>query len=202
MKTIELTGRLGKEFGPQFQLSVDSPGEAIRALCYQIPGFEAALKEGMYRVTKIYHDAKTAIDENEISLSFGRAIGLRVDPVLSGSKSKGLGKIILGVVLVGAAFFTGGATLGLGATAFTAAGVSVSFGSIALVGGLLAVGGAVSMLTPDITTSAPEEQQESFLIDATGNLAEQGNPVPIAFGEIFTGSVVISTGIATEELPL
>jgi predicted phage tail protein len=198
MKTIILTGRLGKKFGTEFILAVETPVEAIRALCYQLEGFEEELAKGAYRVKRIFPSSVEQIDETLLTFKFGRAHTLRIEPTVAGNKSGGLGKIILGIALVGAAFFFSGGALG--ATAFSAFGSSVSYGQIALIGGLLALSGASAMLAPKVKDKTDDkEEPTSFLISAPQNMIEQGHPVPIVIGECFVGSVMVSAGISVEE---
>ena len=40
LKTIKLYGVLGKKFGKEFHLAVESTREAVKALSVQVPGFE------------------------------------------------------------------------------------------------------------------------------------------------------------------
>lgn len=220
MKKMILTGRLGKEFGPEFEYDAASPAELIRAFCHMLPGFEKALMQGEYRVVRMVPKTPYDIGEHALHLSFGRATGVKIIPVVKGAKgggsSKGLGKIILGVVLVAAVFMTAGAAgafaaaapgvaagAGMSTTLATAGLLShVTYGFLASQAAMMVVGGVAQMLTPTIKDNAPSDQKESYLMDATGNLTEQGNPVPIVFGEVYTGSVVISTGIEIEELPI
>lgn len=198
MKTIILTGRLGKEFGSEFHFDASTPAEAVRTLCYQIKGFEEALKRGAYRVTRVYEKASEVIDETLLNFTLGRAIALKIEPVKVGRKNGGLGKIILGVALVGAAFFFSGGALG--ATAFSAFGSTVSYGQIALVGGLMALSGASAMLAPKVKDKTDDKKEPtSFLIAAPQNMIEEGHPVPLVYGETFIGSVMVSAGISVEE---
>lgn len=211
MKTILLSGSLGAQFGSEFRLAVSSPGEALRALIYQLKGFESALRRGAYRITRLYPDRESEFDEKEVNITFGRAIGMRVEPVIAGAGSgKGVGKVVLGIALVGAALFfapavvgAAGPTLGMGTTAFTAAGLSVTYGQIALVGGLMALSGVTAILTPTpkVNSGKAVDENPSFLFDGIQNVATQGVCVPVGFGECWGGSVVVSFGIATEELP-
>lgn len=203
MKKIKLTGRLGREFGHEFDLDVRDPAEAIRALCYQIPGFEDSLKQGEYRVTRVYSDGQEIpSSDKDVFLAFGSAAGYRIDPVVGGNR-RGLGKLVLGIVLIGAAFFTAGASLtstaALAETA-TIGGVSlgVTYGNIAFYGALMALQGAAALLTP--TPDNSDRTRESFLLDYTGNIGRQGTAIPIIFGETFIGSVVVSVGITAEDI--
>lgn len=207
MKILKLTGRLAKKFGKEFHLDVVNPAEAVRALCYQIPGFEDALREGSYRVTRVLDtNNKHDIGIEAIHLNFGKAIGFTISPVISGSKKGGLGKIILGIALLAGAFFFAPAFIGATATTAASGGMAatigatgLSYGYLATTGAMMMLNGISKMLTPSAKAPGAADQNASFMIDATGNLTEQGNPVPIVLGEVFTGSVIISTGITTEE---
>lgn len=200
MKKVILKGALSKRFGDQFELEVNSPAEAIRALCYQIEGFEDTLGEGAYRIEKLYANDNSAIDVDEISLAFGSAYGVRITPVLKGAKNKGLGKIILGGALLAGAFMLAGPAAAGMATQIGATGIT--YGNIGMLGATMALQGVSAMLSPQITTPETAEQNASFLIDSTGNKVEQGNPIPVIFGEVWTGSIVVSAGISTENMPV
>jgi predicted phage tail protein len=207
MKTLKLTGRLAKKFGKEFHLDVESPAEAIRALCYQIPGFEEALKEGSYRVKRLVTPSYGFdIGIEAVHLNFGKSPGFILSPVVKGSKKQGIGKIILGIVLVGAAFFfSGGLAAGAianGAMAATIGSTGITYGYLASMGAMMMLNGISRMLTPSVKNPGPSDQKASYMLDATGNVTEQGNAVPIVIGEVFTGSVVVSTGITTEEVPV
>lgn len=197
MKTITLTGRLGKKYGNEFKLNIETPAEAVRALCYQIKGFEDDLKQGAYHVKRVYEKTVEEIDETLLNFRLGKCIGIIIEPVIAGNKKSGLGKIILGVALVGAAFFFSGGALST--QAFSVFGSSVSYGQIALMGGLLALSGASAMLSAKVSDSTESSEPTSFLISAPSNMVEQGHPVPLVYGRTFTGSVMISAGISTEE---
>jgi predicted phage tail protein len=204
MKTLQLTGRLAKEFGPEFRLDISSPAEGIRALCHQIPDFEPELRKGSYRVTILYDDAEDMdIDADALGINLGRASGFRVEPVIAGAKKSGLGKIILGGLLIFSAFsfapVVGGAanlSAGIGgSTIFT-------YSNLANVGLMMALRGASSILTPTVETPDTVEDEDSFIIDATGNLVEQGHAIPLVYGECFTGSVLVSSGISPEDIEI
>jgi len=201
MKKICLSGRLAKKFSPQYSLDVRDPAEAIQALCYMVPGFEKSLREGSYTVTRVYPDREEYIGTEEVEkdalhVSFGTSTGLRIVPVVAGAR-RGSGKVVLGALLVASAFFTGGATLGLGATAGTVFGTSITYGNIATLGATLLLQGASSLLAP--TPKGPVDPNESYVFSGLGNTSTQGVAVPLVFGECFTGSVVISTGLVAED---
>lgn len=100
---------------------------------------------------------------------------------------------------------SGGASLGFSSTAFTAFGASVSFGSIALFGASMALGGVAQMLapTPDVSSYAPQErpdQRASFILQGPTNTVQEGNAVPLVYGRMRAGSILVSAGLTTEQI--
>ena len=90
----------------------------------------------------------------------------------------------------------------MGATGLYAAG---AYGSAALglIGASMVLSGVSGMLFP--VPKMPEFSSEqdprlSFSFSGTQQTSRAGTPVPIVYGEIFTGSVVISGGIDTEQV--
>jgi len=80
-----------------------------------------------------------------------------------------------------------------------------AYGSAALglIGAGLVLSGVSEMLFP--MPKQPEFSSEgdprvSFSFSGTQQTSRAGTPVPIVYGEIFTGSVVISGGIDTEQV--
>lgn len=197
MKTIILAGRLAKKFGRSFNIEVSSVNEAVKALCIMVDGFEQELRKGAYRVLRVYQNGKIlSHSERDLALGFGSAVTVRIEPARIGAKS-GIFNIILGVVLVGAAFLLTGGTLA--ATAFSAFGYSVTGGQLALVGGLMAVSGVTGMLAAQTLKPDSLNEPSSFGINSPTNRAEQGHPVPLVYGRCFVGSVVIHQSITTED---
>lgn len=208
LRTVVLHGALSAQFGPSFELDVKSPVEAVRALIVQLRGFRQAFREGHYRVLKSREHVADTLDLDEMKLRLGRAREIHIVPVLAGSAS-GWGKILAGVAIIGlaiAAPYALGMAGGLSATfgGISAIGFSgISFGSIAGFGALTALSGVSQMLSPTPTLtggSASVDRKESFLFGSAQNVTAQGGPVPLVFGEFVTGSVVVSSGLSTEEI--
>ena len=109
---------------------------------------------------------------------------------------------MLGAALIGVSFglggffanpmtFKAGATIGLGAKA--------AFG----IGAALALSGVQGMLfpIPEIDPIGSEsDPRVSFSFSGLQNTSRAGTPVPICYGEILTGSVVISGSVTTDEV--
>jgi len=121
---------------------------------------------------------------------------IQIIPVAVGSKIAAIGALSVGAGALAAtssiAFISG--TL---ATALTTIGVSLLINEAA----------NLLMPQPDIPTnnmsdsfSQNDPTFQSFGFGSISNVARAGVPVPIIYGEVFTGSVVISSGIDTVQV--
>ena len=127
-------------------------------------------------------------------------------PVISGA-GRGLGKVLLGVALIGTALLLPGAAPTFGFGGFSAAAGTGAMGAftatLANVGLGLTLMGVSEMLfpLPELQKfSTEEDPQLSFNFSGVQNTSRAGTPVPIVYGEIFTGSVVISAAIDTNQV--
>jgi predicted phage tail protein len=206
MVTIRLLGEAGRRFGRQFKLAVKTPAEAVRALCAQIPGLrEYFLQSGENGIAwRAITEHPEGLDEEQLLWPLSKRFVLAPIPVGKG----GVGKIIAGVAIVAFAIVTAGAGLfglGLGFSAGTAI-------SIGAVGASLIFGGIADLLTP--TPKMPnvagpggigsgatsgrsrEEQERSFTFDKSNANTQQGEVVPVLYGERIIGSLpVLSFGL-------
>ena len=213
MHEIVLHGRLRDQFGKSYEMHVVSPLEAIRGLCLQLDGFANELRKGAYRLVRGDLDTGMELDEDTLPMTFGRARELHIVPIAEGSK-RGVGKVVVGVAIVGlatlgAASFIGPAVSLTGGFSIAAPGTAalggITFGEIALFGAALAFTGVAAMLspapqTPGAETFEPVEQRPSALFNGAVNAAEQGHPVPLIYGQFMASSVVISSGLTTEQI--
>ena len=193
MNTIHLHGQLGQEYGSRFELEVSSPREALRALFLMIDGLAEKVKSGSWKMVRGTEQTGAELTEGMFDISMGPH-DLHIIPAVAGAGGGGGGKIILGVVMVAAAFFTAGASF---------AAMSAFQAGVAVMGGAMIVSGITTMAaqTPatDVSSRA-KENQESFLFDGPVNVTAQGGPVYLIYGEVLVGSVVISSGISVEDL--
>ena len=122
-------------------------------------------------------------------------------PVIKGA-GKGFGKMLLGAALIGIAIAAPGAVFGAGG--FGAAGGGFSLAALGgNIGIALVLSGVSDMLFPlpqPQKFSSEEDPQLSFRFSGVQNTSRAGTPVPIVYGEIFTGSVVISAAIDTNQV--
>ena len=91
-----------------------------------------------------------------------------------------------------------------------AIGPAVAFAGIGLktlafgIGASLALGGVAQLLTP--TPKPPtgadsnSDPRKSYSFSGIQNVTRQGVPIPVIYGEVLTGSIVISAGIDIVQL--
>lgn len=200
MRKVYLHGSLGDKYGKEFTLNVTTAGEAIRALAANFPSFMKDLRDGAWHLVRGKEiDRGLSLDESQVA-TFRLGKGdLHIAPFIAGSKRGGLLKVILGVVLIGAAFaLTGGA---LAAPIMGGGGLlgGITGTQVALFGAAIALAGVSSLLAPE-EESEEEDGSSSFTMSGPGNTYDQGNPVPLVYGEVITGGQLISGGIDIERI--
>lgn len=201
LRTIKLTGILGRKFGRIHHLAVDSPAEAVRALSAIKQGFRAFLERSHldgfgYKVLIEKMAINTDSAGTDLHMQHGVNAVFTFAPRPTGAKS-GLGQIILGVALVAAAFWTAGWSLS-GLMASTAAK------GVAMFGASLFLGGVTQMLSPTVKASASESDanKPSYIFNGAVNTTSQGQPVPVLYGRMVVGSAVVSAGLTSKDIPI
>ncbi|MGX2089264.1 tail assembly protein [Xanthomonas axonopodis] len=187
VRVVRLYGVLRARFGKEFRLAVASPAEAIRALSVQLPGFQAFLMGAKDRgLTFAVFNGRRNLAEDQLHDPPGDD-AIRIAPVLQGSKRGGVLQTIIGAVLIVA-----GALL-----------ITTPFGVPLISAGVsMVIGGVVQMLSPTqkgLGTQDSPDNRPSYAFNGPVNTQAQGNPVPVAYGDTWTGSAVISGGIFAED---
>ena len=196
LRNLKLYGELAKFIGhKEFEIKVHNLPQAISFLVNNFPGVEAYMTPKLYQVRIGNYE----ISEDEIDYPIGQQ-DIHIVPVISGA-GRGFGRFLLGGLLIGASFFFPGAglfgtTSFLGAAAGTGLGTAIGTG-LSYIGAGLILSGVSEMLYPTQTAQFEDSPQISFNFAGTQNTARAGTPVPIVYGEIFTGSVVISGDVDT-----
>lgn len=183
MKEIILHGSLA-HFGERFSLDVRDPAEAVRALTTQIKGFREAVEAGNWHVIRGPLNDGESLDEDGLTVALGNQNEIHILPAIQGA-GDGVWQTIAGVALVAVGLITQQPWL---------VNIGVSVG----------LGGVAQMLAPSPTSNYDDrespDQRPSFLFDGPVNTSTQGLPVPVVYGRIKTGSVVVSAGMTAEEL--
>lgn len=186
MAKITFHGNL-KRFGDQpFELEVSNFRELMSGLLTQIKGLREHLRNGYYkvRIGKQYLNNDQLQNNPMIELDDNSSV--HFTPVVAGAGKNvaGIANIIVGVVLVAASWYVGGAA----GWAYLASGV------------VMMAAGAVTLLskTPDMSSGVSDgEKKQSTSFSNIRNLTPQGRPIPLLYGKMMTSLVLISQGIET-----
>ena len=204
LRKVKLYGELAKFVGhKEFEVKVDSIGRAVSFLINNFPGIEKYMSPKYYQVKVGNYE----IGEDELHYPIGQKEDIHFIPVISGA-GRGLGKTLLGVALIGIAIAAPGVGFGLGPGGLgggfaTAAGTFSMTATLGNIGIGLALMGVSEMLTPlpeRRDFNSEEDPRLSYNFSGTQNTSRAGTPVPICYGEIITGSVVISGSIDTQQV--
>ena len=201
LKKVKLYGELADFVGhKEFDAVINSTADAIKFLLSNFPQLEGHMNNRHYQVIVNDYD----IGEEELHYPIGSE-GVSIVPVISGSGGN-FGKILLGGALIALSFGVGGifssplqfGAKGLG-LAKAGAGAKAAFG----IGAALVLSGVSDMLFPmpqfkDFSNE--EDPRISFSFSGVQNTNRAGTSIPLCYGEIVTGSVVISAGIDTQQI--
>ena len=192
LSKITVYGRLARFLGQRtFEAEINSSVDAIRFLLANFPKLQSHMIEQNYCV-KI---GNYEINEKELDVPVGQQ-EIKIVPVAIGAR-KGLGRFILGTVIIGAAFAVGGGVFG--------AALAKNLGAISFaknLGVYLALSGASEMISPTPTPPgiSDDPQQRNFSFNGVQNTGRAGGAIPVVYGEIFTGSFVVTAGIDTADI--
>ena len=209
LKKIRIYGRLRKFLGqPYFEAAVSSPAEAVRFLLANFPEVERHMADQFYKIK---------MNNLEVDLDFIGMKGqgdIQIIPVAVGSAPA--------VAAIGSVFSAGAAVASAAVGAVTSVGgaaiaAAKAIGAVPIIGTIatsvatdLVIDGVTSLIAP--TPSVPTQNVEetfsqndpeavaSFGFSGISNVSIAGVAVPIIYGEVFTGSVVISSGIDTVQV--
>lgn len=172
MITVHLHGILGEQFGHQYNLDVQSPIEAVHAICVNTKNqFKKYLyNEGRYKKYQIKIDDRTIGKDDLTDRLCKKDKTIHIIPYLEGSDE--ILQTIVGVVLIAldVIFFHTGYLTNLGIA--------------------LTVGGVAQMLTP--TPKIDDQGRGSTSFSNLDRPIRQGAPIPIAYGKILISPLPIS----------
>ena len=194
LRKLTVYGKLRQFLGQShFDVAVNNPRQAFAFLIANFPEVENHMTNQLYKIKM--GDLEITDDLLEV-----RGDGdIKIIPIAVGAKGVALGA--LGV-------FGGGA---VAATAFgaTAIGGIVASGLTA-VGTSMLIDGVTSIIAPtpkvpnfnaaDSLSDNDPNVQANFGFNSITNTTRAGVPVPIIYGQVFTGSIVISSGIDTVQV--
>lgn len=184
--TVKLYGNLRK-FGNEFKLvGVANTAEALNALYCQLNGFRMAIQKGIFNIKAGDKEFSMETLKDDVRQPLNDKTTIHILPVIAGSGGS-VGQIITGGLLIVAGALSGQYYLALAGLALTA-------------------GGVAQMLTKTPTLDQPNrnetEKKQSTSFSNLQNLVAQGRPVPLAYGRILVGSLIIGKGTETLKVDL
>ena len=206
LRKVKMYGELAEFVGhKELEAVVKNPAEAVRFLVTNFPKLEAYMANKYYQVLV----GKEDVDKEDLHNPIGQD-DIHIVPVITGAGGNSpFGRILLGAALIGASFLFPGAgmfgTQALGATGtagLAGAGIATKIGTpISAIGAGLVLNGVSEMLFPMPKPEMPEDDPRiSFSFSGVQNTSRAGTAHPIVYGEVITGSVVISAGIDTDQV--
>ena len=195
MNTVHLVGDIGDKFGHAWSMNVANYSELIRLIDCQTEGFKQYLINAEENgIGFVFQRAGEYInDESELLLSLNdEDIILTAVPLGSkgGFMASGIGKIILGIIIVVIGYFTYGA----GTEMAMALG-----GQMMAMGGMMILQGITQLLAP---TSESDKKEEGWLMSGSANTVAQGQPVPLCYGELLVPGTPITVSYSNRPFNL
>jgi len=193
MKTVKLFGDL-QAFKADWELEVTTPGEALRAIDANRPGFLQAADAGDYIVLLVDKDNTELIRQVTIELSsapWDNEI-LWVIPRVGGEVPAAAIVIAWGAV---------GVTTTVGSFLVAATAFIINIGlSLAI----SAIANVITGNKKSVRAGETEhyESKPSFISNGPVNVVRAGHPYPIIAGRFLCGSIVLSSQVHVKDIPL
>lgn len=195
MRKVYLEGALGEKYGSQFDMNVDTFGDAFKLLQANFPDFKQFMVDcDSKNIGFTCQHADSFLEEEDQLLTPVESGDFIISAQPAGSKS-GMGKIFAALAI---------ATLFLipGAPLMTMLGGSAIATNIVTGIALnLALAGFQQLMAPD--PSVDEEEPQSYMFNGDQQNTVEGDPVPLLYGElrvpgrmISFGSLVTANGVA------
>ena len=191
LRKLTVYGRLRQFLGQShFEVAVNNPRQAFAFLIANFPEVENHMTNQLYKVKM----GDLEITEDLIELKGSGDI--KIIPIAVGAK---------GIVVGGLLTSLGSGTTILGLTLGSMVAPIAS-----AIGTSMLIDGVTSIISPtpqqsnfaaaDALSDNDPNVQANFGFNSITNTSRAGVPVPILYGQVFTGSIVISSGIDTVQV--
>jgi len=206
LKKIKVYGKLKDFLGQStFEAAVKTPQQAVNFLRANFVGIDKHMNEQLYKIK---------IGGNSVNgdlLNISASGDIQIIPVAVGAKNvfKAVGKAVgavgkaVGSVASTAVNFVADNALSIGATLLTG-GVG---GVLSSLGTSLILDGVTSLLSPSQSASSSSSvgdidpaMRGSYNFNGIQNISSSGVPIPILYGLVFSGSIIISSSVDTAQI--
>ena len=191
LRKLIVYGRLRQFLGQShFDVSVNNPRQAFAFLIANFPEVENHMTNQLYKVKM----GDLEITEDLIELKGSGDI--KIIPIAVGAK---------GIVVGGLLTSLGSGTTILGLTLGSmVAPIATAIGTSMLIDGVTSIIAPTpqqsNLAAADSLSDNDPNVQANFGFNSITNTSRAGVPVPIIYGQVFTGSIVISSGIDTVQV--
>lgn len=206
LRNLRLYGSLANDFGEVHEVAADTLPAALRIVDCNHPGFLSRVRRGSFHCLFGSSEIEEAREMETHHLPLPRSKGdFHLVPAAEGGKGR-TGKIIFSIVVGGALLATGiGGALGAtaatveagAATGFAASTgfLGISYGTVALMGAGLLLGGLNQLLTPVPKVNTDQRDPTAFTFGGPAAVDTEGGPIPLVYGEVIYGGVVVASSI-------
>ena len=196
LRKIRIYGTLRKFCGQSsFEAVINKPKDVFSFLKANFPDLESHMGNQLY---KIKVNGKT-LENPEINMHGD----IQVIPLVigAGRTVKNIFRFAVGIAIY---YYTGGfAGLGFGVQQSVIGNQLIS-GIVQTIGATMAFSGASALLGGNQDYNIPQDLdladpnlRASYSFNNINNVATAGTPIPIIYGEILAGSIIISSGVDT-----
>jgi predicted phage tail protein len=193
MRKVILQGFLGDKYGTVWDIDANTYPEVFSCIEANYPTFRKDLIEFAEAGGDL--DIQTGdkfieVDDMLYPIENNTII---ITPVPTGAKS-GQAKILAAIAIITIAVIASGGLAGLGAVLAGGSGTLAQFAAFTAVSLSLnlAITGIQQLLAPDPSV---DTNDQDYLFSGPENTVASGNVVPVLFGEMIVGGVVMSSGI-------
>ena len=202
LRQIKLHGAIGEKYGIEHSINADTLPIVVSGLEQIGPEVKRDMRSGKFLAILEKNDTKAESDFFPVPpemkmMNLGKDYHtVHLIPVVEGEAPVVMLGLAAGSIGIGVGIGAGATFLGLAASSWIMMGIS------------FALSGISALLAPSPEISDPLGSAEdnastpSFLFNGAVNVTEQGSAVPLVYGTTRTGSVVISAGLSTEEIPV
>lgn len=194
---VVLHGYLKKLLPDEIYLTGYSAAEIINGMCKMTKAFNPTPGQPRHSMTAIGFTTKESLYE-PLPVDCEE---LHLVPSMAGGKAGGFIQIVIGVVLIAAAFFTAGGSLAALAAegSFSAVGIAFSMGISLVLGGLL------SLLSPTPKADSfgnSSDPEASRYLGSSQNTVKIGTRIPIGYGMTKGGGQYLSFDVDAKDVDL
>lgn len=177
MREVRLYGPVAEKYGESFMLDVNTPLEALNAMCANFPEFMDDISPKGDMGYQVWLDERELPIE-QVAYPMKADAVIHITPVVSGAFQAVAAAIVQW---------------------FAAITVQQVVGYLITTAISYAISAALSK-SPKAEQREKPENKPSYAFAGPVNMTQQGNAIPLGYGKLHVGSQVVAAGMAVEQL--